>query len=33
MWYIYTTEYYSDIKNNEFMNGWQIDGTRKHHPE
>jgi hypothetical protein len=22
MWYIYTVEYYSDIKNNEFMKFW-----------
>jgi hypothetical protein len=22
MWYIYTMEYYSAIKNNEFMNSW-----------
>jgi hypothetical protein len=42
MWYIYTVEYYSAIKNDEFMNpGFfliheiirQKDGTRKYHLE
>jgi hypothetical protein len=33
MWYIYTMEYYSAIKNNEFMKFRQMDGTRKYHPE
>jgi hypothetical protein len=26
MWYIYTMEYYSAIKNNEFMNPWANGG-------
>ena len=31
MWYIYTMEYYSAIKNNEFMKFvWQMFGTRKY---
>jgi hypothetical protein len=29
MWYIYTMEYYSAIKNNEF----QMDGSEEYHPE
>jgi hypothetical protein len=29
MWYIYTMEYYSAIKNYDFI----IDGSRKYHPE
>jgi hypothetical protein len=34
MWYIYTMEYYSAIKNNDFTKiHRQMDGTRKHHPE
>ena len=33
-WYNYTMEYYSAIKNNEFMKFFmQMDGTRKYHPE
>jgi hypothetical protein len=34
MWFIYTMEYYSTIKNqghHEFYR--QMDGTRKYHPE
>jgi hypothetical protein len=30
MWYIYTMEYYSAIKNNEIM---KLIHTRKYHPE
>ena len=34
MWYIYTMEYYSAIKNNEFMSFFrQMDGTGKYHPK
>jgi hypothetical protein len=34
MWYIYTIEYYSAIKNNGFMKFLgKLDGTRKYHPE
>jgi hypothetical protein len=33
MWYIYTMEYNSAIKNNEFMKFRQMVGTRKYHPE
>jgi hypothetical protein len=29
IWYIYTTKYYSAIKNKNIM----MDGTRKYHPE
>jgi hypothetical protein len=31
MWFNYTMEYYSAIKNEEFCR--QMDGTRKYHPE
>jgi hypothetical protein len=31
MWYIYTMEYYSAVKNNYIIKFW--DGTRKDHPE
>jgi hypothetical protein len=30
MWYIYSMEYYSAIKNNDFL---KMDGTRKYDPE
>jgi hypothetical protein len=35
MWYIYTMEYYSAIKKNEFMEflGKWMDGPGGHHPE
>jgi hypothetical protein len=34
MWYIYTMECYSAIKNNEFMKIFrQIDGSGGYHPE
>jgi hypothetical protein len=34
MWYIYTMEYYSAIKNDNFMKfEGKWDGTRKYHPE
>jgi hypothetical protein len=34
MWYIYTMEYYSAIKNNEFMKFfWQMDVSEGYHPE
>jgi hypothetical protein len=34
MWYIYTMEYYTAIKNNDFMKLRQMDGTlEKNHPE
>jgi hypothetical protein len=33
MWYTYTMEYYSSIKQDEFIVLRQMDGTRKHHPE
>ena len=34
MWYIYTMEYYSDVKNNDFIkfvSRWK--GLEKNHPE
>jgi len=34
MWYIYTVEYYSGIKNNDFMKSlMQLGETRKYYPE
>ena len=34
MWYVYTMEYYSAIKNNEFIEfPRQMDGPGGHHPE
>jgi hypothetical protein len=34
MWYIYTTEYYSDIKNNEFMKFLdKMDASGGYHPK
>jgi hypothetical protein len=34
MWYIYTMEYYSAIKNNEFIKILrQMDGSGGYHPE
>jgi hypothetical protein len=35
MWFIYTMEYYSPIKNKDTMNfaGKWMDGSRKYHPE
>jgi hypothetical protein len=33
LWYIYTMEYYSAIKNDEFMRFLGKAGTRKYHPE
>jgi hypothetical protein len=34
MWFIYTMEYYSAIKNKDIMIFFrQVDGTRKYHPE
>jgi hypothetical protein len=32
MWFIYTMEYYSAIKNEDILSR-QMDGTRKYHPE
>jgi hypothetical protein len=34
MWFIYTMEYYSAIKNKDILTFCrQMDGTRKYHPE
>jgi hypothetical protein len=34
MWFIYTIEYYSAIKNKDILGFCrQMDGTRKYHPE
>jgi hypothetical protein len=33
MWFIYTTEYYSVIKNKDILFCRQMDGTRKYHPQ
>ena len=34
MWYIYTMEYYSAVKNDDFITYTHrlMDGTRKYHP-
>jgi hypothetical protein len=33
MWFIYTMEYYSAIKNKDFQSCRKMDRTRKYHPE